>query len=123
YKPQNLAGTSAGAIVAALIAAEYTPAEIYQTIFNLDFKALMDPTPLVGSRNRGGTVAALLRLLQHHGINEGEALRKELANQYGKKQIRTFGQFRLTSDSQTDARYQHKLQVIVSDVTARRLIR
>src|SRR5688572_19765801 len=58
YKAQNLAGTSAGAIVGALIAAEYTPEDIYQTIFNLDFKKLMDPTPLLRSRRRGGTVAA-----------------------------------------------------------------
>ena len=37
YKPQNLAGTSAGAITAALIAAGYSASELKDIIFGLDF--------------------------------------------------------------------------------------
>jgi NTE family protein len=42
YRPQNIAGTSAGAIVAALLAAGYTAAELRQTIMKCDFNSLKD---------------------------------------------------------------------------------
>src|SRR5215210_7505303 len=39
YRPQNIAGTSAGAIVAALLAAGYTAAELRQTITECDLNS------------------------------------------------------------------------------------
>ena len=42
YEWQNVAGTSAGAIIAALIAAGYRAGEIRDIIWNLDFTQLMD---------------------------------------------------------------------------------
>ena len=42
YKPQNLAGTSAGAITAALIAAGYSASELKDIIFGLDFRQFED---------------------------------------------------------------------------------
>src|SRR4051794_28839167 len=54
FKPQNLAGTSAGAIIATLIAAGYDAAAVKKMIFDeIDFKTLTDDTrlskmPLVG---------------------------------------------------------------------------
>ena len=53
FRPQNVAGTSAGAITAALIAAGYTAAELKDVIFGMDFlrfrdKAWEDKLRLVG---------------------------------------------------------------------------
>lgn len=47
YQPMNLAGTSAGAIIAALYAAGYTAAELKTVILGLDFNQLTDP-PAIG---------------------------------------------------------------------------
>jgi NTE family protein len=42
YRPQNIAGASAGAIVAALVAAGYDAPELRQTIMECDFSSLKD---------------------------------------------------------------------------------
>src|SRR5919202_4371452 len=42
YEPQNIAGTSAGAITAALLAAGYSSAEIKDIVFDLDFRQFED---------------------------------------------------------------------------------
>jgi NTE family protein len=42
FRPQNVAGTSAGAITAALIAAGYTAAELKDVIFGMDFLKFRD---------------------------------------------------------------------------------
>jgi NTE family protein len=42
YEPQNVAGTSAGAITAALIAARYSAAELKEIVLSLDFKQFED---------------------------------------------------------------------------------
>src|ERR1051326_3225570 len=54
FQPQNLAGTSAGAIVTTLYAAGYSPAELYTLLKTQDFSAFLDGTwlshiPLVGN--------------------------------------------------------------------------
>src|SRR6266700_7238934 len=47
YEFANLAGTSAGAIIASLLAAGYNAAELKQTINGIDFNTFEDP-PLIG---------------------------------------------------------------------------
>src|SRR3712207_624013 len=42
FEPQNVAGTSAGAIVATLLAAGYTAAELHEIMLDLDFRQFMD---------------------------------------------------------------------------------
>ena len=42
YRPQNMAGASAGAIVATLVAAGYTATELRDTIMKFDFNGLKD---------------------------------------------------------------------------------
>ena len=74
FKVQNLAGTSAGAIVAALIAARYTAAEIRDIIYNLDFRQLLDPVPMMDWPLVGETLPMkLLALLSAHGEYLGNA--------------------------------------------------
>ena len=46
YQWVNIAGTSAGAIVAALLAAGYSAAEMKQTMKELDYNSFRDASPL-----------------------------------------------------------------------------
>ena len=60
FRPQNVAGTSAGAITAALIAAGYTAAELKEVIFGMDFLKFRD-TAWETSCRWSGRASALSR--------------------------------------------------------------
>src|SRR5437870_4811366 len=64
YAPVNIAGTSAGAIVGALLAAGYRAAELKTIISELDFKKLED-SPTVGEIP---LVGPALSVLEHLGL-------------------------------------------------------
>ena len=117
FEPANVAGTSAGAIAAALIAAGYTPAELRKEILGLDYhqfedKGWEDKLPLIDK-----TASILLDL----GIYEGTRFRDWIAEKLEAKKVRTFGDLVRDRDEE-DLRYRYKLHVIVSDVTERALL-
>jgi NTE family protein len=116
YEPRNMAGASAGAIVAALIAAGYTSAELRKIIGELDYDHFKDESwedriPLAGRS---------LSILKDLGVYEGEAFLAWMRNLLEAKGIRTFGD--LVRREDTELRYRYKAQVIASDVTERRLL-
>src|SRR5918993_4615035 len=115
YRPQNLAGASAGAIVAALIAAGYTPAELREVIGALDLPSLEDPR-----KGRLPVFSRTVSILEHRGIYEGKALLRWLTSLLEAKGVRTFGDLVRRPDA--ELRYRYKLQVIASDLTAERLL-
>ena len=124
YRVQNLAGTSAGAIVATLIAAGYTAAEVRDIIFDLDFSRITDPHPearlaLIGGRWLGWGAS----VLRHQGIYRGDFFLELMREKLAAKGVTTFRQLRYEDGKSPDPRYRHKVQVIVSDVTNRRLLR
>jgi NTE family protein len=115
WKPQNVAGTSAGAITAALIAAGYTSAELKEIIFGLDFrrfedKSWEDRVPLVGTP---------LSILVENGVYKGDAFLDWIRGVLAEKGFRTFADLKT---KWSDPKYSSKLQVIASDVTARQLL-
>jgi NTE family protein len=115
YRVQNVAGTSAGAITAALIAAGYTAEELKKIVFELDFaqfedKGWEDRIPLFGKG---------ISLLSDQGIYEGTRFLEWISGVLEEKHIRTFADLR-TGDE--DPKYAYRLQVIASDVSARRLL-
>jgi NTE family protein len=115
YRVQNVAGTSAGAITAALIAAGYTAEELKKIVFELDFlqfedKGWEDRIPLFGKG---------VSLLSDQGIYEGNRFREWIGGLLEEKHIKTFADLR-TGDE--DPRFAYRLQVIASDVSARRLL-
>ena len=117
YVPETLAGASAGAIVAALIAAGYGAEELHRIVGGLDYerfkdRSWMDRIPLVGS---------LLSVLTDRGIYEGAYFEDWMRGLLGEKGVRTFGDLVRREDA-PEARFRHKLQVIVSDLTERRLL-
>jgi NTE family protein len=115
-EPQNMAGASAGAIVAALIAAGYTAAELRKIIGELDYDYFKDESwedriPLAGRS---------LSILKDLGVYEGEAFLAWMRNLLEAKGVQTFGD--LVRREDTELRYRYKAQVIASDVTERRLL-
>ena len=87
YEPQNMAGASAGAIVAALIAAGYNAAQLREIIAGLDYdrfkdEAWEDRVPLAGSS---------LSVLKDLGIYEGNAFMEWMRGLLEARGKRTFG--------------------------------
>jgi NTE family protein len=115
YKPQNVAGTSAGAITAALIAAGYSSAELKDIIFGLDFRRFEDQTwqdriPLVGTP---------LSILTEEGIFKGDDFLEWMRELLAAKGIHTFADLKT---EWSDPKYDSRLQVIASDISARQLL-
>jgi NTE family protein len=119
YKHQNLAGTSAGAIVATLLAAGYTAAELRDMIAAQDFSAFLDSDwvsriPLIG---------APINVVADQGIYKGDAFLHIMRTWLEARGVRTFGDLRYTPPEgytdDGDERYRYKVQVIASDLTDR----
>ncbi len=124
FQPQNLAGTSAGAIVATLIAAGYRAEQIRDIIFNLDFSQLTDPTPVQRIPLVGRTwVGQLLSLVFQQGLYAGDVFLETIRGYLQAQHVTTFGDLVYDASPTAEPRYRHRVQVIVSDVTGRRLLR
>src|SRR5262245_49122557 len=68
YRPNNVAGTSAGAITAALVAAGYTARELKEIVFNMPFPHFKD----TGGLSRVPFFGGPLNVLKDLGIYEGK---------------------------------------------------
>ena len=117
FEPANIAGTSAGAIAAALIAAGYTPVELRKEILGLDYRQFQDESwedklPLIDR-----TASILLDL----GIYEGKRFHKWISEKLEAKGVRTFADL-VRDPEEKELRFRYKLHVIVSDVTERALL-
>ncbi len=115
YKPQNVAGTSAGAITAALIAAGYSSAEIKDIVFGLDFRQFEDK----GWEDRIPVADVPLSILLDQGIYEGNRFLEWMRELLAAKGVHTFADLRTEF---ADPKYTSRLQVIVSDISARELL-
>jgi NTE family protein len=116
FAPKRVAGTSAGAITAALVAAGYDAAELDEILQRVPFtrfkdQAWEDKIPLVG---HGASV--LLQL----GIYEGRFFQAWMTGLLEAKGIRRFAQ--LADEEAEELKDRYRLKVIVSDVTNRRLL-
>jgi NTE family protein len=117
YRPQNIAGTSAGAITAALIAAGYTASELKKIVFGMDFQAFRDRS----WEDRIPLVRRSVSILKDLGIYEGKFFEGWIRDLLAKKGVRTFSDLE-TDDFGDDPRYRYRLQLIASDVTTHRLL-
>lgn len=124
YVFKNVAGTSAGAIVACLIAAGYNAAELKTIMDALDYtrfkdKDLVDEIPLLGP---------LLSLVLEKGIYEGRYFEEWLRELLKKKGIHTFADLLMpgyedTKEGEYEYRYKFKLRVIASDISLGRMLK
>ena len=117
YVSQNLAGTSAGAIVAALLAAEYKADELHEIMKNLDFKSFMDK----GWEDRIPGAGKPLSIILDQGIYEGNKFLEWIRGQLEAKNVKTFGDL-VHPEFKGHPKYGYKVQVIVSDLTSKRLL-
>jgi NTE family protein len=114
--PERVAGTSAGAITAALVAAGYTSAELDSILLDLPFARFkdedrVDRIPLIGHG---------LSLLSEWGVYEGAFLEKWMTGLLEAKGVTRFGQL---ADEQADSPAgRYRLRVIASDLTHQRML-
>jgi NTE family protein len=117
YHFVNLAGTSAGAVVAALLAAGYQAGEIRQILLDLDFTRLLD-TSLLG---RIPFLGPLLNVVFHLGLYRGDYFLKQMRELLAAKGVRTFRDL-ILAEFADDVRYRFKVRVVASDLTRGRMI-
>jgi NTE family protein len=116
FTPKSVAGTSAGAITAALVAAGYTSSELDEILLDLPFSKFQDKGPEDRIPVLGRGVSVLLEL----GIYEGTYLESWMAGLLEAKGITRFGQ--LADEEAEDPGNRYRLKVIASDVTHRRML-
>src|SRR5699024_4897587 len=104
---ERVAGTSAGAIIAALIAARYTITDINQMIKELNLEQFLDAPKLT----KFFPFTKWLFLYYQLGLYKGEKLEQWLYDKLATKNIFTF------NDIENDY-----LKVIVSDLTLGKLV-
>jgi NTE family protein len=119
YRSQNVAGASAGAVVATLHAAGYNAADLLGILHGLDLRRFSDR----GWEDRIPLVGTPLSVLRDKGIYEGEAFLDYMRELLAAKGVRTFGDL-AHREFAGDANpvYRYKVQVIASDLTERRLL-
>lgn len=110
FKWQRFAGTSAGAIIASLLASGYTGEELKKIVYDTDFskfakKSKCDYIPLGGKA---------ISLLKNKGVFTTECVTEFISDLYKKKKINKFKDISNNGKS--------KLKVIASDVTNQRLL-
>ena len=110
YTWRKLAGTSAGAIVASLLAVGYTSKEIQNLMFSMNYKSFIDKNllqsiPIIGP---------LASLLIYKGIYSGDAIEKFLSDKFKQKNKTKFRDIAVNGES--------ILKVIATDVTNQKLL-
>lgn len=118
FKPQNIAGTSAGAITAALLAAGYTADRMRDILSTLDFETFKDETFLSHILGIGKPLSALLE----KGMYKGDAFHEWIEELLAEKGVHTFKDL-IVEESKDEPDYRYKLQVIATDITAHDLLR
>ena len=111
YEAVRVAGTSAGAIAAAFFVAGDEPEALRDALLDFSFARLRD----AGWEDRLPVVGPLLSLALDFGLYEGRALEAWVRSRLEARGVRTFGDLPWFEG---DCR----LQVVVSDVTGRRLL-
>ena len=117
YRPQNVAGTSAGAITAALLAAGYAADELREIIVSLDYRQFQDRA----WEDKVPLIERSLSLLLDLGLFEGERFYAWMKEMLEAKGVRTFADL-VHPDFADDPLYRSRLQVIASDVTTHELL-
>lgn len=108
----HVAGTSAGAIMAVLVAAGYAALEIQRIINELRFDRMMDLS-LVDRLTKPFSLP--LHLLRDLGVFRGKFLEDTMRDLLSHKGVHTFGDLRDIAAS--DPRFRYRLQVVATDLT------
>lgn len=124
YRFHKIAGTSAGSIVGALVAAGVRGDRLHEMMQAIDYRKFQDP-PLLG---RLGLVGVAAQVLLNKGWCRGNYVRSWLAEMLAEQNVRTFADLRL-GDPAADAVLRevpsrsYRFVTMASDVTNGRLVR
>lgn len=117
YQAQCVAGTSAGAITASLVAAGYAGAELEDIVLNqMDFTKFEDETFL----DRFGAAGGIAQFFISRGMHSGNYFLAWIEEMLSKKGVKRFGD--LKAEDESDPRRRYRLQVIASDLSGRRML-
>ena len=112
----NLAGTSAGSIIAAYLATDHSPKDLELLLSDIPFKSFED-------WGRGGEIlGGGWNLARHHGLAHGEAFRSWFD---GKIDGKTFADVRRKDpgpDKSGDNNNPFRLRLIATDTTQRKML-
>ena len=118
YRFERAAGTSAGAIAAALVAARMSPARMHELLGQLDYRAFRDRS----GRDKIPLLGPGLSLALEDGIYEGDYLRDWLRKELAALGVETFGDLR-REDPDSSRERNYRLVVMVADITRGELVR
>ena len=123
YTPQRVSGTSAGSIVAAIVAAasqgaQLTPEEVKDLALDLDYRKFTDPGPI----ERVPVLGPSLALLRGSGVYKGDYAHDWVRRQLKDLGVTTFGDLAV-DDAELPEERRYKLVVTVADVTTGQLVR
>lgn len=118
YRPRRVSGTSAGAIVGALVAAGLTGEDLTEAAMRLDYRRFADRVPL----DQVPFLGTGLALFMDDGLFRGDYARNWVATELAELGVRTFADLAL-DDGELPPEQRYKLVVTCADVTLGRLIR
>ncbi|MCD1260664.1 patatin-like phospholipase family protein [Paenibacillus athensensis] len=107
YTFHQVAGTSAGAIVAAFLAAGYSGTELKTLIMQMPFTSFLQRAPIFNTR----IIGPAARLWLKKGLYSGEALEHWVQQKLLLKGVRTFADLKL-----------NQLRIIASDISQGKLL-
>jgi NTE family protein len=122
YTFHRVAGTSAGAIVASMLAAGYSAEEMNTIMTELDFSQFEDNPGIFGRHFR--QVGEGLGLMLHEGMFLGNFLHDWIRQTLAARNVHTWGDLKDNDPgSSLPPEQRYKLIVIVSDVSRGRMLR
>ena len=116
YSFRNVAGTSAGAIVASLLSVGYTGAEIKAEMLKLDFQKFRGEDWLT----KLGLSGKMAKLILKSGVYNADYLESWLNELFKRKGKTRFGDIREPDAPKGQSRY--KFQAIASDLSGSRML-
>ena len=120
YVFHRVAGTSAGAIVASMLAAGISVGDLKEIMTKLDFSQFEDESPVFKHFKRFGEGFGLIF---HEGMFRGDFLRSWIASTLADHGVRTWGDLKDSDPgSSLPPSQQYKLVVVVSDVSRGRML-
>jgi NTE family protein len=122
YEVRRVAGTSAGAVLAALLAARYTGDEVREAMQSLPYAKVPDskiPVPVLGP---------LAALVTADGLYQGDVIERWVADRLAEKGVHTFADLPLPEDPKADRGLYtddraYRLVVTATDITRGRGLR
>lgn len=123
YVPQRISGTSAGALVGAVLAAavqhgDLSAAQLESLALGIDYRKFLDPGPV----ERVPVLGPAWGVLSGGGIYRGDALRQWVADRLAEFGVTTFADLAINNPN-LPPEQRYRLVVTVADVSLGQLVR